>query len=103
MHLGWFEGYTVLGAMLYTSIMCVIGYFLGENFDLAIKIATRLGYVGTALFVLLFAFLLFGGRELSRKRVERVVRDVPETGQDDIVENATKSVSPTGDGEAAQE
>ncbi len=81
MHLGWFEFYTFLGAMLYTSIMCAIGYFLGENFDFALKIASRLGYAGSILFLFLILFLLFGGRRFRRHRAAALVRDVPEVGE----------------------
>ncbi|MDA3937646.1 MAG: DedA family protein [Actinomycetota bacterium] len=88
MHLGWFEGYTVVGAMTYTSIMCAIGYFLGENFDLALKIASRLGYAGTIVFALVILFLLFGGRVLNRRHSEHTIAEADaDAGPDDSGES----------------
>lgn len=63
----WFEVYTVLGAITYTSIMCAIGWFLGANFERALQVASGIGYVGLALF-LGFGFALWYGRRKYKAR-----------------------------------
>lgn len=60
----WFELYTVLGAMLYTTLMCVIGWFLGANLDVALKVASGVGYAGLAIFA-----LFVGGVLVARNRI----------------------------------
>jgi membrane protein DedA with SNARE-associated domain len=68
----WYELYTVLGAMLYTSIMCAIGWFLGANLDLALKVASGVGYVGLTIMA-----LFVGGIIVARNRIKarRATRD----------------------------
>lgn len=63
----WFELYTAIGAVLYTSMMCLIGWFLGENLDLALRVASGIGYVGLGL-MLLFLLAIWYGRVHYRKR-----------------------------------
>jgi len=60
----WYELYTVLGAVLYTSIMCTIGWFLGANLDVALKVASGVGYVGLAILA-----LFIGGIIAARNRI----------------------------------
>ncbi len=67
MGLRWFEAYTLLGAMIYTTIMVLIGYFVGETFDEALKIASRIGYVGLLLLVLLVAGAIVARRRLRAR------------------------------------
>lgn len=69
MPIAWFELYTVLGAVVYTTLMIVIGYAVGENLELGLRILGRLGWVGTALLVVMVALLVFGRRRLRRKRL----------------------------------
>lgn len=75
MPLFWFELYTVLGAASYTTIMCAIGWFLGENLDRALKVASGVGYAGLAVLVGFVVFLWWGGRRIrarvSNRRVGR--------------------------------
>lgn len=68
MHVGYFEGWTVLGAITYTSIMCAVGYLVGENFDRALSIMRQVGTVGMLLFVLVIVIAVRGRRTLSEKR-----------------------------------
>lgn len=65
----WFELYTFIGAVLYTSLMCAIGWFLGQNFDLALRVASTVGWAG-----LLIMALFFGGVVAARRRI-RARRD----------------------------
>lgn len=79
MKLPWFELYTVIGAMLYTSAMVLIGYFLGENFDRAMSVVAGVGYVGMAIFALfvLSLFIAYQRRRM-RKSLEDDAEDVTE-------------------------
>lgn len=71
MGLPWFEGYTLLGAVLYTSAMVSLGWFFGEQFDRLLKWVARAGYVGAAVFVGLIVFAVWGRRRVRRRREER--------------------------------
>ncbi|MFU8890855.1 MAG: DedA family protein [Anaerosomatales bacterium] len=68
MKLPWFEAYTLLGAALYTTIMVLIGYFLGENFERAMAWLAGLGYAGVALLVIFGAVLLVAARRRVKRR-----------------------------------
>ncbi len=68
MRLAYFEGWTVLGAVTYTSIMCAVGYFVGENFDQALRIMQQIGAVGMVLFVAVIIIAMRGRKRLSEKR-----------------------------------
>jgi len=67
MGLPWFETYTLLGAVTYTTLMVMIGYFIGENFDEAVKVASRLGYAGLLLLVLFVAGAIMARRRLRAR------------------------------------
>lgn len=71
MPMAYFQGWTLLGAVTYTSLMCAIGYFVGENFDRALDIAGGLGAFGLAAFLVVIGLALFGRRKLiAHKRDE---------------------------------
>ncbi len=70
MGLFWFELWTLLGAITYTSIMCAIGWFLGRSFERAMQVAGSVGWIGFAIAGLLFGTLLFL-RVRSRRETER--------------------------------
>jgi membrane protein DedA with SNARE-associated domain len=72
MKLPWFELYTVLGAMLYTTVMVLIGYFVGENFERALAFAAGLGYVGVAVVAVVVIVLIVARRRVkTRRKIER--------------------------------
>ncbi len=71
MGLPWFELYTVLGAMLYTTLMVVLGYFVGENFERALTIASGIGYAGIGVLVVLAASVVVAVRRLRARRAAR--------------------------------
>lgn len=75
MKLGWFELYTVLGAMAQTTVMVAIGYFVGANIDVALKIASQVGIVGLILFVVAIVLALVGRRRYISSKVERLVAE----------------------------
>lgn len=67
----WFEAYTLVGAILYTSLMCAIGWFLGANLERAVKFASGVGYAGLIIFVLMLAAIVIAGRQVRRRRALR--------------------------------
>ncbi len=68
MKLPWFELYTVLGAMLYSAVMVLIGYFLGENFERALAFAAGIGYAGVAILLTLVLVLVLVRRRVKLRR-----------------------------------
>lgn len=76
-HMGlfWFELYTVLGAITYTTIGVLIGYFIGENFDRAVAILSNIGFVGLLLFVGVVVLLLVGRRRYIQAQTEELVAE----------------------------
>ncbi|MDZ4177880.1 MAG: DedA family protein [Coriobacteriia bacterium] len=85
MPLLYFQGWTLLGAVTYTSLMCAIGVLVGENFDRALNIARGFGVFGLLLFIGVIALVLFGRRRyVVHKREEVLVEYAEEiAGGDD--------------------
>jgi len=81
----WFEIYTVLGAVLYTSLMVGIGYFVGENFNEALRIASRITTTGFVLAALVVIGAVFAWRR-ARKRwaAEAAEEDMRDAASDDV-------------------
>jgi membrane protein DedA with SNARE-associated domain len=81
----WYELYMVLGAMLYTSLMVAIGWFLGGNMDEALRVARTVGYAGLGIFALfvLVAFLA-GKRIRERRKLAALARDEPAEKHDEV-------------------
>lgn len=75
MKIGWFELYTVLGAMAQTTMMVAIGWFVGENIDVALKIASQVGILGLVLFVAAVVLALVGRRRYIAAKVDRLVEE----------------------------
>lgn len=75
MGLLWFELYTLLGAIAYTTIGVLIGYFIGQNFDTAVAIASRIGIVGLVLFIGFIALLVVGRRWRIGTRTEGLLAE----------------------------
>lgn len=70
MSLWWFEFYTLLGAVIYTSLMVALGWYLGANIDKAISVASSIGWFGALLFIS-FVTLIWWGRRRRRSARER--------------------------------
>jgi len=51
--------------------MCAIGWFLGENLDRAMRVASGIGYAGLAILLLFLAAIWYGGRRYRRGRTLR--------------------------------
>ncbi len=74
----YFQGWTLFGAVTYTSAMCAIGYLVGDNFDRALAVAKGMGYVGFALFVGVVLLVFVGRRRLSVRRREALLDEYAE-------------------------
>lgn len=62
----WFELYTFLSAIAYTTIMCTIGWFLGANLDIALRVASGIGWFGLTILAVFVVVLYFARRRLRR-------------------------------------
>lgn len=72
----WFEFHTVFSAVVYGSLMCTIGWLLGQNMKLAVNIATSAGWVGLLVMFAIGAFLVAGRRRMkARKEAEKAAAD----------------------------
>ncbi|PKQ16236.1 MAG: hypothetical protein CVT67_05455 [Actinobacteria bacterium HGW-Actinobacteria-7] len=83
----WYELYTVVGAMLYTSLMCAIGWFLGANMDHALKVASTVTWIGLGLFLAFVALAWLLARRIRARRVAAALEaeladDQPPSQQD---------------------
>ncbi len=76
-HMGlfWFELFSLLGAIAQTTLMVAIGYFLGSNLDLALRIGSNVGIFGFLLFVALIVVLIVSRRRYIESRDERLVAE----------------------------
>ena len=71
----WFELYTFLGAVLYTTLMCALGWFLGENLDLALRVASGIGWVGLFVFVVFVAGVIIARNRMRARRSAQAPED----------------------------
>jgi membrane-associated protein len=79
MPLLWFELWTLIGAITYTSLMCAIGWFLGRSFERALSVAGGVGYVGFAIAFAIFAtIVVIRIRSTRREAREREAREMAE-------------------------
>lgn len=66
MKLRWFEVYTLLGAVLYSGILVLVGWFLGENFQAGLK------YLGAFSWIAFIAIMVFVvGAVLAKRRHDK--------------------------------
>jgi len=77
-----FELYTVIGALIYTTLMLLLGRIFAENFDRAIAIARNLTWLGTILLVVVLVFLLWGRRKLHARRIEALAESAEDPAED---------------------
>lgn len=64
-----FEGWTVIGAATYVSLMVLIGRFLGENYQVGVRLVTAFGWASLLLVVLFVAFVIYGKRRFTKRRL----------------------------------
>lgn len=95
----WYEVHTVLGALTYTTLMCLIGWFLGSNMDRALQVAASIGWVGLALLLVMLSALVLARRRIKARRAarEHAAHDGDEAsiGGSRSVERGAQQGSPT--------
>lgn len=74
MRLWIFELYTFIGALIYTTLMITLGWVFADNFDLALRVAGNLTWVGLAVLVAMVAALIWGRHTFLRRKVEALVQ-----------------------------
>lgn len=67
----WFEFHTVFSAIVYGTLMCAVGWFLGENMDVALRVAASAGWVGLLVMVVFVGFLVIGRRRYKARKAAR--------------------------------
>ena len=77
-----FELYTIIGALIYTTLMLMLGRIFAENFDRALAIARNLTWLGTILLVAVLAFLLWGRLKVQARRIEAFAEVADDPAQD---------------------
>ncbi|MBN1192367.1 MAG: DedA family protein [Coriobacteriia bacterium] len=83
-----FELYTFIGALLYTTLMVMLGRIFADNFDRALTVARNLTWAGLLLLVAMFAFLIWGRRALISRKVNQLAELAAEHDHDWIDEVA---------------
>lgn len=70
-----FELYTLIGAVIYTTLMVTLGWVFAENFQRALDIARGLTWFGLVVLVSMVAFLIWGRRRYITRKIERLVEE----------------------------
>lgn len=70
-----FELYTLIGAVIYTTLMVTLGWVFAENFQRALDIARGLTWFGFVVLVSMIAFLIWGRRRYITRKIERLVEE----------------------------
>ena len=86
----WFQLYTWIGAAIYTTLMCTVGWFLGENLDEALKVLRNLGIAGFVVFVAFVSAAIYLRRRLKRRRL---LASIAEQAEDDVVDGRDEAES----------
>jgi BirA family biotin operon repressor/biotin-[acetyl-CoA-carboxylase] ligase len=94
-HMGvfWFELYTLLGGIVYTTAMCAIGWFLGENIDLAMRVATSIGWVGLGLVIAVVLAVWLARRRYEARRAREEIEEERREAQESVA--ITRALSTT--------
>lgn len=82
----WFELYVLIGAIAYTSLMCVIGWFVGNNLDYALEIVQNVTLAGLVIFLLFIGSAIYARRRLKRRRARRLSAESLGDGSDEAEE-----------------
>lgn len=89
-----FELYTFIGALMYTTLMVMLGRIFADNFDRAIAVARNITWFGLFLLVAMVGLVLWG----RHRYIERKVDQLAERAAKDGAAGARSAGSP-GDGE----
>ncbi len=87
MRLWIFELYTFFGAVIYTTLMVMLGRIFADNFDRALAVARNITWFGLLLLLAMLAMIFWGRRRYIARRVE-VFADLAEELRDDEMEDA---------------
>lgn len=83
MRLWIFELYTFIGALIYTTLMVMLGRIFAEEFDRALAIARNLTWFGLLVLLVMVGLVLWGRKRLIRRRVDRLTALHEEEHEDD--------------------
>jgi membrane-associated protein len=100
MRLWIFELYTFIGALLYTTLMIMLGRIFAENFDRALAIARNLTWFGFFLLVAMIAFLIWGRHKYVSRKVDLLV-EVAEIDAE-VAGSTDTALDAAGDADSAQ-
>lgn len=64
----WFEFHTVFSAVIYTSLMCAIGWFLGENMEYALRVSQGMSWFGLVVLLSVGGVLWYTRRRAALRR-----------------------------------
>lgn len=96
----WYELYTLIGAILYTTLMCIIGWFLGTELEVALKVASGIGYVGLLMLAAFVVGVVFARRKLKgRMRARRTADGQLASCEADSDDSGWDEDGTPGDGE----
>lgn len=80
MRLWIFELYTFIGALIYTTLMVMLGRIFADNFDRALAIGRNITWFGLFLLVAMLVAIFWGRRVLVRRQVETFASKAVEHG-----------------------
>lgn len=93
----WYELYTVLGAMIYTTLMITIGWFLGENMDEALTVARNISYAGLVFLLIFIGIAYWAGKRIRRRHQLQVLLREEAEAAEHAVTGADADVAGPGD------
>ncbi|MFV0481429.1 MAG: DedA family protein [Campylobacteraceae bacterium] len=70
MHFGKFALYTVLGSFIWMLTLTLVGYFIGQNQELAKEYATQFVILAIFVVIIISSIYIFYNKKKSRKRVD---------------------------------
>lgn len=73
-----FELYTFIGALIYTTLMVMLGRIFAENFDRALQVAKGITWFGLLLLVAMVSVLLWGRRRYLTRKFEQLATEAEE-------------------------
>lgn len=82
MRLWIFELYTFIGALIYTTLMIMLGRIFAENFDRALAIGKGITWFGLLLLVAMLAALFWGRRRFLQRKVETLASQALDHGHE---------------------
>lgn len=75
-----FQIYTLAGALVYSSLMVGIGFFLGRNFQAGLQVVSALGWIAFAIAVVAIAGVWYLRRRLARAEQDKELAEAVSEG-----------------------